>query len=157
MRRRTGFTLIELLMTLAIIGVLAAAAFPLSEMSVRRNKEKDLREALWQIRAAIDAHKQAVDEGRVWRNADQSGYPPDLTTLVAGVADAKSPSGRKIYFLRRIPRDPFAPDATLPPEQTWRKRSYESPPDAPRLGTDVFDVYSSSTVTGLNGVPYAQW
>lgn len=157
MTRRPGFTLIELLVTLVIISVLAAAAFPLSEMSVRRTREKDLREALWQIRAAIDAYKHAFDDGRIRRTADQSGYPPDLATLVAGVPDAKSPSANRIYFLRRIPRDPFAPDTTGPSDQTWRKRSYDSPPDAPRAGKDVFDVYSSSTATGLNGVPYAQW
>lgn len=155
--RYRGFTLIELLITLSIVSVLAAAAFPLSEMSVRRSQEKELREALWQIRAAIDAYKQAVDEGRVRKNADQSGYPPDLRTLVSGVPDAKSTSDGKIYFLRRIPQDPFAVDPTLPAEQTWRLRSYDSPPDAPRPGKDVFDVYSTSDKTGLNGVPYAEW
>ena len=157
MKNPSGFTLIELLVTLAIISVLAAAAFPLSEMSVRRNQEKALRDALWQIRAAIDAYKQAVDEGHVRKNADESGYPPDLRRLVVGVLDAKSTSGGKIYFLRRIPRDPFARDSAVPAERTWRTRSYDSPPDAPRAGKDVFDVYSASDKTGLNGVPYAEW
>ena len=156
-RRTVGFTLIELLIALAVISVLAAAAFPLSEMSARRMKEKELREALWQIREGIDAYKRAVDEGRIVRSPEQSGYPPDLVTLVEGVVDAKDPAGRKMRFLRRIPRDPLADDPALAPQQTWAKRSYESPPDAPREGGDVFDVYSRSDRTGLNGIPYRSW
>ena len=153
----SGFTLIELLVTLAIISILAAAVFPLSEMSVRRSKEKELREALWQIRTAIDAYRKAVDEGRILRSPDQSGYPPALATLVEGVTDAKDPASRKIYFLRRIPRDPMAENTSVAPEQSWGKRSYESPPDAPREGKDVFDIYSLSASRGLNGVPYREW
>jgi len=152
-----GFTLIELLVTLAIISILAAAVFPLSEVSTRRAREKELREALWQIRGAIDAYRKAVDEGRILRSLDQSGYPPALATLVQGVTDAKDPASRKIYFLRRIPRDPMAENASASPEQSWGRRSYESPPDAPREGKDVFDVYSLSKNTGLNGLPYREW
>ena len=152
-----GFTLIELLMTLAIVSVLAAAAFPLSEMSARRMKERELREGLWQIRLAIDAYKQATDDGRVQKASNHSGYPPDLRTLVEGVTNAKDPAGAKIYFLRRVPRDPFADDPTLPPEGTWGRRSYASPPDEPRAGADVFDVFSTSARNGLNGVPYREW
>lgn len=144
-------------MTLAIVSVLAAAAFPLSELSARRVKEKELRDALGQIRSALDAYKQASDDGRLLRTADDSGFPPDLRVLVEGVVNAKDPAGRKIRFLRRIPRDPLSEDATLSAHQTWAKRSYESPATEPREGTDVFDVYSVSTKIGLNGVPYRQW
>lgn len=155
--RDSGFTLVELLIALAIISVLAAAAFPLSEMSARRMKEKELREALSGLRSAIDAYKKASDEGKIVRASDQSGYPPDIRTLVDGVRNAKDPSGRQIYFLRRIPRDPFADEPALPADRTWAKRSYESPPDEPREGRDVFDVYSTSEKSGLNGIPYREW
>lgn len=152
-----AFTLIELLMTLAIISVLAAAAFPLSEMSARRMKERELREALWQIRTAIDAYKQASDDGRIQRIAGQSGYPPDLRVLVDGVHNAKDPAGRRIVFLRRVPRDPFAEDRGLAADRTWARRSYESSAGEPREGADVFDVSSTSTKNGLNGIPYREW
>ena len=155
--RARGFTLVELLVTLAILSVLAAAAFPLVEMSSRRVKERELREALWEIRGALDAYKQASDDGRVLRSSEQSGYPPNLQVLVEGVVDKKDPAARKIYFLRRIPRDPFSDGAGVNAEQTWAKRSYESPHDAPREGRDVFDVASTSAKTGLNGVPYREW
>ena len=154
-RPRSGFTLIELLMALAVVAVLAAAAFPLSEMSARRVKEKELREALWQMREAIDAYKKAADAGKIVHPAATSGYPPDLRTLVEGAISKES--GRKVYFLRRIPRDPFADDLAAPPQQTWAKRSYDSPPDEPREGADVFDVSSRSTKVGLNGVRYNEW
>lgn len=152
-----GFTLIELLITVAIIATLASIALPLSEVSVQRSKEQDLRKALRDIRDALDAYKRASDEGRIVRAADQSGFPPALGVLVEGVADAKSPTGNQIYFLRRIPRDPMHPDAAAPPASTWRLRSYASPPDRPEPGRDVFDVYSASERVGLNGIPYREW
>ena len=155
--RHVGFTLIELLVTLVIIGILATAAFPLSELSVRRIQEKELRDALWQIRAALDAYKQASDQGKIAHSADQSGYPENLSVLVKGVPDATDPNGGKVRFLRRLPRDPFAEDPAVPAEQTWGKRSYDSPADAPAEGKDVFDVYSLSTKSGINGVPYRDW
>lgn len=156
---RSGFTLIEMVVTVAIVALLAAAVVPLAEVSVQRTKEQELRLALRQIRTAIDAYKQAVDEGRVVRDVQQlSGYPPSLQILVDGVPDASSPDGTsRIYFLRRIPRDPLFPDPTQPDEATWGKRSYESSDDAPEEGDDVFDVYSLAAGTGLNGIPYRRW
>lgn len=149
-----GFTLIEVVITAAIIAVLASIALPLSQLAVQRSKETELRRALRDIRDALDAYKRAADEGRIARAADQAGYPPSLPVLVQGVPDAKSPAGRTIYFLRRIPRDPFQPEAAEP---AWGLRSYESPPENPKPGKDVFDVYSLSDRTGLNGVAYRQW
>jgi len=151
-----GFTLIELIITAAIVGILASAALPLAQIAVQRGKEQELRTALRQIRQAIDAYKQAVDEGHVTRAADASGYPPSLDALVVGIDDAKLPVKKSIYFLRRLPRDPFAPDSP-PAAQTWGKRSYDSPPDNPREGKDVFDVYSLSEGRGLNGIAYREW
>jgi len=156
-RARSGFTLIELLVTLAILGVLASAVVPLAELAVKRTKEHELRVALRQIRSALDEYKRAVDEGHVARKADESGYPPSLDVLVEGVADEKHPKKIKIYFLRRLPRDPLSSDASLSAEKTWGKRSYASPPDAPEEGKDVFDVYSLAEGDGLNGIPYRQW
>ncbi len=152
-----GFTLIELLITAAIVAVLASIALPLSEMTATRGKEHELRRALRDIRDALDAYKKASDEGRIPRIADQSGYPPSLKALVAGVPDAKSIDARKIYFLRRLPRDPFFPDGNAPSEATWKVRSYESPPEQPKAGKDVFDVFSQSERKGLNGIPYNEW
>lgn len=149
-----GFTLIEVLITAAIVATLAAMALPLSELAIQRNQEAELRRALRDIRDALDAYKHATDEGRVARAADESGYPKSLEELVAGVANAKSASGTKIYFLRRIPRDPFqtGPDGTA-----WGLRSYESPANDPKPGKDLYDVYSLSDRSGLNGVPYRKW
>jgi general secretion pathway protein G len=156
-KRAAGFTLIELLIAVAIMGLLASIALPLSELAAQRAKEQDLRRALREIREALDAHKRASDEGRITRSPDQSGYPPTLAALVEGVTDAKSPTGAKLYFLRRVPRDPLSRNVSAPAETTWGLRSYESPPDAPRPGKDVFDVYSLAAGAGLNGVPYKEW
>ena len=151
-----AFTLVELIITVAIVAILASAALPLTQLAMQRGREQELRTALRQIREAVDAYKQAADDGRVVRAADASGYPPSLDALVLGVDDAKSPVKKSIYFLRRLPRDPFAPD-NLPAAETWGKRSYESPPDNPREGKDVFDVYSLAEGKGLNGVAYREW
>lgn len=151
-----GFSLIEVIITVAIIGLLASVAAPLADTVLRRSKEQDLRHALMSMRNAIDAYKDAADSGRIQRSADESGYPPALAVLVDGVTDARNPNGAKIYFLRRIPRDPFA-DPGVSAEQTWGLRSYASPPDAPQPGRDVFDVYSLAAGSGMNGIPYREW
>ena len=155
--RRGGFTLIELVVTLLIVGLLAAAAVPLVELTVKRNRERELRAALREIRTAIDAYKRASDEGRILKLAQQSGYPPKLALLIEGVPDLRSPERRSIYFLRRLPRDPTFPDQGAPAENTWGKRSYASPPDRPDEGDDVFDVYSRAEGNALNGTPYKTW
>ena len=152
-----GFTLIELVVTLLIVGLLAGAAVPLVELTVKRNQERELRAALREIRTAIDAYKRASDEGRILRLAQQSGYPPKLAALVDGVPDVRSPERRPIYFLRRLPRDPTFPDPSAPAESTWGKRSYMSPPESPEEGDDVFDVFSRTERTALNGTPYKSW
>lgn len=153
-----GFTLIELIMTVAIIGLLATVTLPLAELSVQHSKEQDLRLALREIREALDAYKQAVNDGHIIRSAEKSAYPESLQVLVDGVADVKDPTSKnKIYFLRRIPRDPMAKDTNQSNEDTWGKRSYKSSADDPQEGDDVFDVYSLSESTGMNGIPYRKW
>ncbi|NMG44738.1 prepilin-type N-terminal cleavage/methylation domain-containing protein [Aromatoleum toluvorans] len=156
MRRERGFSLVEVVITVAIVALLASIAAPLTETVVRRGKEQELKSALYRIRDAIDAYKLAADSGQIEKLADATGYPPTLRVLVDGVRDVRSAEGKRIYFLRSVPRDPFA-DPKLRPEETWGLRSYDSPPDSPRAGADVFDVYPLSSGDGLNGVPYRQW
>jgi len=156
-RREAGFTLMELVVTLALLGLMAMLAAPLSELSVQRQREHELRTALREIRNALDSFKLAADQGLIERKVGDSGYPPDLDTLVHGVTNQKSPAKERMVFLRRLPRDPFAPTDGSPDAGTWGLRSYASPPDAPTSGADVFDVYSQATGTGLNGVAYRQW
>lgn len=152
-----GFTLIELVVTVAIVAILVSVAVPMVELNVQRAKEHEMRTALRQIRGALDAHKRASDEGRVLARTGGSGYPRTLTELVDGVSDAKSPTTARIYFLRRLPRDPFNTDRSLNAADTWGLRAYSSPPDAPAEGEDVYDVYSRSGRSGLNGQPYREW
>lgn len=157
MKLACGFTFIEMVITVAIVAILASAALPLNELVVQRGQEHDLRRALREMRDAIDAHKQASDEGRIAKRAGESGYPRRLEDLVVGLDDQKAAKKGRIYFLRRIPRDPFATEPDVPSPDTWGKRSYASPPEQPRAGDDVYDVFSLSTATGINGRPYRQW
>jgi general secretion pathway protein G len=145
-----GFTLIELLIVVAIVALLASVAAPLAELGWQRSKEQDLRHALREIRGAIDAHKRAAEDGQIEKKADASGYPPTLAVLVDGVPDKSDPKGSKLYFLRRIPKDPIT-------GEDWGLRSYASPADSPQTGKDVFDVYSRSEDIGLNRIPYKEW
>ena len=145
-----GFTLVELLIVVAIMALLASIAAPLAELSYQRGKEQELRTALREIREAIDAYKRAADDGKIEKSADSSGYPPSLKTLVEGVPDKSTPEKSTLYFLRRIPRDPFS-------GEDWGVRAYASPANDPQPGKDVYDVYSKSEELGLNKVPYKEW
>lgn len=153
--RQRGFTLVEMVVVVAIVGILAAAAHPVLALTQRRAKEIELRQALRSLREAIDAYKRAAEAGRIAVPADASGYPPTLEALVQGVPDLRAPAQRH-YFLRRLPRDPFA-DASLPAARSWALRSYDSPPDSPSPGRDVFDVQSQSEHVALDGTPVRQW
>jgi general secretion pathway protein G len=144
-----GFTLIEMLIVVAIVALLASVAAPLAELGYQRGKEQELRHALREIRGAIDAYKRAADDGKIERKADESGYPATLAVLVEGVQLKTEAKNEKMYFLRRIPKDPLGGE--------WGLRSYASPADSPQPGKDVYDVYSRSDDTGLNRVPYREW
>ena len=153
-----GFTLIELMITVALVGLLSTMVLPLTELTVQRSREQELRSALREIRMALDEYKKAVDEKKIISKAGKSGYPDSLTVLLEGVNDATNPDSKlKIRFLRRMPRDPMATDPTLSEVDTWGTRSYNSEWDAPSSGDDVFDVYSLSDKVGMNGVAYDKW
>ena len=145
-----GFTFIELMITVAIVALLASVALPLAEVTVQRNKEKDFRHSLREIREAIDSYKKAAEDGAIEKKADESGYPPSLAVLVEGVVDKRKPDGTKLFFLRRVPADPIS-------GEEWGLRSYASTATEPQPGKDVYDVYSRSQEKGLNGVPYREW
>jgi general secretion pathway protein G len=149
-KRAGGFTLIELLITVTIVALLASVALPLAELASQRSKEQDLRVALRNIREAIDAYKRAADDGIVDRPVDRTGYPPTLASLVEGATDKRKPDAPKLYFLRRLPRDPMT-------GEDWGLRSYASTATEPAAGKDVYDVFSRSEGVGLNGVPYREW
>lgn len=158
--RVKGFTLIELMITLVIVAILGSAAYPMIKLNVQRAKENELRGDLRQIREAIDAYKKASDEGRIKKNIDETGYPPNLEVLVIGVPDEKDVNKRKIKFLRNIPADPMQPRVNTglnDGESSWGLRSYVSDAENPSPGEDVYDVHSLSQQIGINGIPYAKW
>jgi general secretion pathway protein G len=150
-----GFSFIELLVVATIILVLASAAMPLAKVTVQRQRETELRRVLREMRTAIDRHKDAVDNGLIGSTdvkAGSEGYPADLETLVEGVPVANDASGRKLKFLRRIPIDPMTKSTD------WGLRSYQDRPDSQSWGgQNVFDVYTRSDGTGLDGTRYRDW
>lgn len=154
-KRSKGFTLVELLVTLVLLALLVTAASPVVQLNGKREKERELKRALWQIRDAIDAYKDAVDQGLIKKPAESSGYPPNLAILVTGVENAQDTKKKKMFFLRRIPRDPFATDQQLSNADTWRIRAYDGAIDD--MAKDVYDVSSRSTAIGINQQPYSEW
>lgn len=156
-RDASGFTLVEMLVVTAILSMLALVVLPTAEIAHARQKERTLRDALKEIRTAIDAYKRISDEAASITGRSGYGYPPSLNVLVSGYPDPRPGSeGRNVYLLRRLPRDPFAPEG-VPPHESWGLRSYESPPESPRPGADVYDVYSLSQRMGSNGIALSQW
>lgn len=155
--KQGAFTLVELLVASAILATLAMIAVPVAELTIKRQREAELKVALRTIRNGIDAYKQAVDTGKIVRNAVGTGYPKRLEDLVDGVENQTDPERRKIYFLRRIPPDPFAPLDGITPAETWQLRSYASSAKNPVAGDDVYDVYSKAVGVGTNGLAYANW
>ena len=156
-RAQRGFTLVEMVMTVAIVGVLASAAMPLASLVSQRSKEQELRQSLLQIREAIDAHRRDFDAGRIAKGTTDSGYPKSLKDLTEGVVDQTSQKKKRMIYLRRLPRDPLVTDPSVSAAETWGLRSYDSPPEEPSPGNDVFDVYSLNKGVGLNGIPYSKW
>ena len=129
----------------------------MAQVTAQRRDEMELRRALREIRAGIDAYKKASDDGRVAKAAGATGYPPRLEMLVEGVRDQKSAKQARIYFMRRLPPAPSHAAPAASDAETWGKRSYASEPDEPKEGEDVYDVYSMSEKPGLNGIPYNKW
>ncbi len=147
-RRERGLTLVELIVTVAILAILAAGAVPLNRFKIKRERERELRRDLWEMRDAIDHYKDAADKGAFQTKLDSQNYPPDLETLVKGV-DVQS---KKVKFLRRIPVDPMTGKAE------WGLHSMQDDPKSDSYGgQSVFDVYSKSTGTALDGTKYSDW
>jgi len=143
-----GLTLVELIVTAAILGILASAAVPIARFKVQRDKERELRYDLWQMRDSIDHYKDAADKGAFMTKVDSQNYPPDLDELVKGV----DVQGKKVKFLRKIPVDPMTGKAE------WGLRSMQDDPDSDSYGgQSVFDVYSKSDGTALDGTKYKDW
>lgn len=147
-KRQSGFTLIELIVATAIMVILTMMALPLARVSIKREKERELRRDLWMMRDAIDRYKDTADRGGFQTKVDSFGYPPDLETLVKGVDS----NGKKIKFLRRIPIDPMTG------KDEWGMRSMQDDPASDSWGEqNVFDVYTKSEGTGLDGTKYKDW
>jgi len=150
-----GFTFIELLVVTTILLILASAVMPLAKVTMQRQREAELRRALREMRTAIDNFKTAVDNGQIGSldvKAGSEGYPPDLDTLVEGVNAAGDATGRKLKYLRRIPRDPMTNSTD------WGLRAYQDKPDSTSFGgQNVYDVYSKSDAKALDGTKYKEW
>jgi general secretion pathway protein G len=148
LRRAAGMTMLELITAVTILLILAAMALPLTKLNVKRERERLLRQDLWEVRDAIDRYKDAADRGAFQIKLGSEGYPPDLDTLVNGV----DVNGKKVRFLRRIPADPM----TGKPE--WGLRSMQDDPESESWGGDnVFDIYSKSEDSALDGSKYKDW
>ncbi len=150
-----GYTFVELLVVAGILLILASAAMPLAKVTIQRQREVELRRVLREMRTAIDKYKDAADMGLIGATdlkAGAEGYPPDLDTLVEGVAVVNDQSGKKLKFLRRIPMDPMTHSTE------WGLRSYQDAPDAKSWGgQNVFDVYTKSEAKALDGTTYRDW
>ncbi len=147
-RGACGMTMLELIVAITILTLLTGMAVPLARLNLKREKERTLQRDLWEMRDAIDRYKDAADHGAFQIKVDSQGYPPDLDTLVNGV-DVK---GKKLRFLRRIPVDPMTG------KTDWGLRSMQDDPDSDSWGgQNVFDVYSKSDGTALNGTAYKDW
>ena len=147
--RARGFTLLELIVAATILSVLTMMALPLVGITIKREREKELRRDLWEMRDAIDRYKDAADRQAFQTKVDSQGYPPDLETLVKGV---EIQGGKKVRFLRSIPVDPMTKTTE------WGMRSMQDDPDTSSWGgQNVFDVYTKSDGTGLNGTHYREW
>ena len=147
--RSSGFTLMELVIAATILSILTMMALPLARVTIQREKEKQLRQALWEMRDAIDRYKDAAERGMFQTKVDTQNYPPDLDTLVKGV---EAQGGKKIRFLRSIPMDPMTKG------KEWGMRSMQDDPDSDSFGgQSVFDVFTKSTGTGLDGTKYKDW
>jgi general secretion pathway protein G len=144
-----GFTLLELIVTAAILTILTMMALPLARVTIQREREKELRQALWDMRDAIDRYKDAADRNAFQTKLDSQGYPPTLEELVKGV---EAQGGKKIRFLRSIPMDPMTKS------KEWGMRSMQDDPDSDSWGgQSVFDVYTKSDGTALDGTKYKDW
>jgi general secretion pathway protein G len=148
-KREPGFTLLELIVAATILSILTLMALPLARVTIKREKEKQLRHALWEMRDAIDRYKDQADRAAFQTKVDTNGYPPDLETLVKGV---EAQGGKKIRFLRSIPTDPMTKS------KEWGLRSMQDDSDSDSWGgQNVFDVYTKSQGEGLDGTKYKEW